>query len=147
MKTTDPPIIVEHLFNASVETVWRAITESTQMVKWFFDNIPDFKAEVGFKTQFNVKAPSQDFLHLWEITEVIPQQKIVYNWKYQDTEGESFVIFELSQVENHAKLVLTTEVIEDFDDTIPEFRYESGVAGWTYFIKEQLPNYLENKHN
>lgn len=143
MKTTDPPIIVEQLFNESISRVWQAITQHNQMIQWFFDNIPAFKAEVGFKTQFNVKAPSQDFLHLWEIIEVIPYQKIVYNWKYQDIAGDSFVIFELFEIDNHIKLVLTAEIIEDFDDAIPEFKYESGAAGWTYFIKEQLPKYLE----
>ena len=147
MKTTDPPIIIEQLFNKPVDSVWQAITEHNQMIKWFFDNIPAFKPKVGFKTQFNVKAPSRDFLHLWEITEVKPQQKIVYSWKYQDTEGDSFVTFELIEVESNTKLRLTTKVIEDFDDDIPEFRYESGIAGWTYFIKEQLPKYLELKTN
>ena len=143
MKTTDPPIIVEQLFNESLDSVWQAITERDQMINWFFDNIPEFKAEVGFKTQFNVKAPSRNFLHLWKITEVIPQQRIVYNWKYQDCVGDSFVTFELFEIENQTKLVLTIEIIEDFDDAIPEFKYESGIAGWTYFIKEKFPAYFK----
>ena len=144
MRTTDEPIIVEQVFDKPINEVWNAITNPHQMTQWFFDNIPDFKAEEGFKVQFNVKAPSRDFLHLWEITEVIPQQKIVYNWKYQDYAGDSYVTFELFELETQTKLVLTCKVIEDFDDTIEEFKYESGIAGWNYFIKDSLVTFLSS---
>ncbi len=144
MKITDPPIIVEQLFDNPINKVWKAITELDQMTQWFFDNIPDFKAEVGFKNQFNVKAPSRDFLHLWEVTEVITNKKIVTNWKYKGFKGDSFVTFELFKRDTQTKLVLSTRIVEDFDDSIPEFRYESGVAGWSYFIKERLTAFLNN---
>lgn len=142
MKTTDPPIIVEQIFNVPIIRVWKAITIKEEMVQWFFDNIPDFKAEVGFKTQFNIKAPSRDFLHLWEVVEVIPLKKIVINWKYEDCKGDSLVTMELEEANEGTKLILTTEVIEDFDDTYPEFKRESCVGGWNYFIKERLSDYL-----
>ncbi|EDP97910.1 SRPBCC domain-containing protein [Kordia algicida OT-1] len=144
MKTSEPPVIVSQNFTQSVETVWNAITEVSQMRQWFFDTIPDFKAEVGFQTQFNVKAPSRDFMHLWEITEVIPQQKIVFNWKYENYVGDSFVTFQLLPQNGETQLTLTTKVIEDFSDEIPEFKRESCVAGWNYFIKQQLFEFLNN---
>ena len=53
------------------------------MKEWFFGNIPDFKPEVGFKTQFNVNVPRRDFMHLWEVTKVIPNKMIVTNWKFE----------------------------------------------------------------
>ncbi|MBL4887182.1 MAG: SRPBCC domain-containing protein, partial [Flavobacteriaceae bacterium] len=56
MKHTDPPIIAEQILNAPIGRVWKAITQVDQMHQWFFDNIPSFKAEVGFETQFNVKS-------------------------------------------------------------------------------------------
>ncbi|WP_298514236.1 SRPBCC domain-containing protein [uncultured Kordia sp.] len=146
MKTSEPSVIVSQNFTQSVESVWKAITDVSQMRQWFFDNIPDFKAEVGFQTQFNVKAPSRDFMHLWTVTEVIPQQKLVYNWKYEDLAGDSFVTFELEEIHNETKLTLTTTVIADFPDEIPEFAHESCVAGWTYFIKQQLVAFLQNTY-
>ena len=142
MRTTDPPIIVEEIFDKPIRDVWTAITEVSQMTQWFFEDIPEFKPEVGFKVQFNVKAPSKNFLHLWKITEVIPQQKIVYNWKYQDHAGNSYVTFELFEIENQTKLIVSTKIVEDFDDSIEEFKYESGIAGWNYFIKERLVAFL-----
>ena len=61
MRKSDKPIIVEQTFNTSIETVWNAITEVDQMRKWFFDNIPSFKPEVGFETQFDVQSVSLGF--------------------------------------------------------------------------------------
>ena len=142
MKTTEPPVVVEQFFNVPIHTVWNAITNVDEMTQWFFDNIPDFKAEVGFTTQFNVKAPSRDFMHVWKVTEVITNKKLTYNWTYEGLEGDSFVTFELSPEQNNTKLVLSTNVVEDFDDEIPEFKRESCEAGWNYFIKERLKLYL-----
>ena len=144
MKITDPPVIVEQLFNKTVNLVWKAITELDQMLLWYFDTIPDFKAEVGFTTQFNVKAPSRDFLHIWEVTEVIPQKKITYNWTFKDYDGSGDVTFELFEQNSQTLLRLTNIVIEDFDDAIPEFRRESCLAGWNYFIKDRLVSFINN---
>lgn len=52
------------------------------MKQWFFNKIPDFKAEVGFKTKFNVTSESLNFLHLWKLVKVKTFKKIVYIWKY-----------------------------------------------------------------
>jgi len=41
----------------------------------------------------------------------------------------------------HLKLI--AEVIADFSQDIPEFKRESGVGGWNYFIKESLKKCLE----
>lgn len=142
MKTTDQPIIVEQVLNTSIHVVWQAITQKDQMTQWYFHNIPDFKAKVGFTTQFNVKAPSRDFLHLWKVTEVIPQQKITYNWTYKDLPGSADVSFELFEQNHRTLLRLTNTIIEDFDTTIPEFKRESCQGGWNYFIKERLNTFL-----
>jgi uncharacterized protein YndB with AHSA1/START domain len=82
-------------------------------------------------------------MHLWTITEVIPQQKLVYNWKYEDLAGDSYVTFELEEIDNKTNLTVTATVTEDFSDEIPEFTRESCLGGWTYFIKQQLVSFLE----
>ena len=143
MKTSDPPIQVKHHFEQPVAKVWKAITELDQMTVWFFDNIPDFEAKVGFKTRFVVTSEDRTFIHLWDIVEVIPLKKIRYRWRYEDYQGDSFVTFELSEVKNQTILTLTTTIVEDFPEDIPEFKRESCQAGWNYFIKESLKNYLD----
>ena len=143
MKPINEPIIVEEIINAPIKTVWNAITQVVLMRQWFFDNIPDFKAEVGFKTQFNVQSESRNFLHLWTVTEVKFLKKIVCNWKYEDYEGDSFVHFELIEEKNSTIIRVKSIVTENFTDDIPEFKPESCRAGWNYFIKQNLKNYLE----
>jgi hypothetical protein len=71
IKKDEAPIVVEQNFDRSVSDVWNAITDVGEMRGWFFDNIPDFKAEVGFRTQFLVESTDRSLLHLWEVTEVI----------------------------------------------------------------------------
>jgi len=143
MKTTDKSIIVEQTFNQSIETVWNSITRVELMRQWFFDNIPAFESKVGFETQFNIATPNRNFIHLWRVTEVIPLKKITSNWKYEGYQGDSFVTFELFRENDLTKLKLTTKVVESFPEDIPEFKRESGLEGWNYFICKKLKEFLE----
>ena len=143
MKKEDDPVVVEQSFNVSSEIVWKAITEIDQMHQWYFDNIPAFKPEVGFKTQFNVQSWDRNFMHLWKVIEVVPNKRLVYNWKYESYAGDSNVIFELFEQNNLTTLRLTNQILESFPQDIPEFKRESCVEGWTYFIKNRLKEYLE----
>lgn len=146
MKKTDPPIIVKQIFHTPIEIVWNSITELEKMHQWYFENIPSFKPEVGFKTRFNIQSGERNFLHMWEVLEVIPNKLIKYNWKYEAYPGDSNVTFELFDEKNITKLVLTVDIIEDFPQDIPEFKRESCIGGWEYFIKDRLKNYLGSAH-
>ncbi len=143
MKKSDDPIVVEETFDKPVETVWKAITEVDQMRQWYFDNIPDFKPELGFQTRFNVHNQGRDFMHIWKVLEVSPPKMIKYTWRFEEYEGDGFVVFELFEQGKQTRLKLTCEVLEDFPDDIPEFKRESGVAGWKYFINQSLKAFLE----
>lgn len=143
MTTKEAPVIVEQTFNVTPKVIWEAITELNKMKLWYFDNIPDFKPIVGFKTEFDVTSDTRNFHHIWTISEVIPYKKIVYKWQFSEYEGESFSHFEIEELVNQTKLKLTSTVAKDFSDEIPEFKRESCLGGWNYFIKERLKNYIE----
>ena len=145
MRKNDEPIIVEQIFNNSSEEVWNSITDIEQMRQWYFENIPSFKPEVGFETHFNVQSQDRNFLHMWKVTEVVPLKLIRYNWKFKEYPGDSFVVFELFKEKNLIKLRVTNQVKESFPDDIPEFSRESGVEGWTFFIKKRLKEFLEKR--
>ena len=132
------PVIVEETYNAPIEKVWNAITDSSEMKQWFFPEMEDFKPEVGFETQFNVHANGNDYLHIWKVTEVIPFKKIVYNWTYKDYAGDSYVTWELSTENNKTKLRLSHTGIETFPKDNPDFTRESCTGGWTYFYAKDL---------
>lgn len=136
------PIIVEETYGASVDQVWKAITNLEEMKKWYFDIIPEFKAEVGFKTHFLVENDGRKFTHCWEVTEVVPNQKITYTWTFSEYNGSGYTTWELSDEGDSTRLTLTNVVTDPYPADIPEFKRESGVAGWNYFVKQQLKNYL-----
>jgi uncharacterized protein YndB with AHSA1/START domain len=142
MKKDETPIVVEETFSLSIDSVWNAITEVDQMRRWFFMNIPDFKPVPGFKIEFNVDNGGKRFLHRWRITRAIPKKLIEYNWKYGGYTGDSYVAFELEQIDGSTRLRLTHTITEDFPDEIPEFQRESCVGGWKYFINQNLKKYL-----
>ena len=142
MKRTDDLIIVQEHFNTPIEKVWRYITELGEMKQWYFENIDNFKPKVGSKSSFKVQAEGRIFTHLWEVTEVEAPRLIKYNWKYKEYPGDSFVTFELEESDEITTLTLTVEVTVDFPDEIPEFKRESCIGGWNYFIKDRLRNYL-----
>ena len=143
MKSTDPPIVVTHTFNTSVQKVWSAITDLNEMKQWYFDQIEDFRPEVGFKTQFVVQVEDRVFTHLWEVNQVIRQQKITYNWKFLEYPGNGDVTFELIPENDGVKLRLIVDTLESYPDHIPEFKRESCIQGWEYFIGQNLKAYLE----
>lgn len=145
MKRTDPPIIVEHYFSYSPARIWKALTNPQEMRQWFFEQIPDFKPELDFYTEFIIVNEGRTFTHCWTIKEVIPEEKIVYRWNYPEYPGDSNVYFEIEAQESGSLLRVSTEVLEDFPDDIPEFKRDSCVAGWEYFIQNRLPEYLDRK--
>lgn len=143
MSELSKPIAVEQAFDVPAERVWDAITDHKQMIQWFFQDIPDFRPEVGFHTQFNVNTGERDFFHLWTITEVVPGQKIVYDWRYKDYPGIGTVSFEVFSNGRGSKLRVTTLGLETFPRDIPEFSRESCEGGWNYFIQGNLKRFLE----
>ncbi|KAA3634593.1 MAG: SRPBCC domain-containing protein [Calditrichaeota bacterium] len=143
MKASDPPVVVEQTYNASKEKVWNAITDRDEMIQWYFPMIPEFKAKVGFETVFTVENEGCVFPHRWKVLEAEPCIKISYTWKYDNYEGDGYVTFEIFDDDEKTRLQLTCTITEDFDDSIPEFKRESCVGGWEYFIKQSLKEYLE----
>lgn len=136
------PVVVKESFTINRKALWDIITQQQHMTQWFFENIPDFKAEVGFATAFDVKSGTRIFPHRWKIMEVIPLNIIVYDWKYEGFHGHSIVTFEMEEKPGGSSLTVTHKNTEPYPQNIPEFSRESCLGGWNYFIKERLKSYL-----
>ncbi len=141
----DNPIIAKQTFGASAANVWKAITDLDQMRQWYFPNIPDFRSEVGFETRFLIQNKGRDFTHIWTIKEVIPEKLIGYSWNFEEYPGEGYSTFELTEKENGTGLTLKSYIVKPFPEDIPEFKRESGQAGWDYLIKQSLKEFLQKK--
>ena len=138
----DQLIIVERLFDASASKVWSAVTDKNEMKKWYFD-FEEFKPEVGFKFEFIGGPPEVEYRHLCEVTEIIPQKKISYSWRYDGYAGISFVTFELFEQGQRTLLKLTHRGIESFPNENKDFAIGNFIEGWNQIIKTSLKDYLE----
>lgn len=144
MSTSTRPIVVEATYSVDAATVWKAITDPEQMPKWYFDAIETFEPEVGSETQFNVHVEGEDYLHLWRVVEVVPNQKIAYTFNFEGIPGDGLVTWELSEIASGTKLTLTHSGVESYPQDNPLFKREAGVAGWDYFLNDSLRGFLES---
>ena len=142
MKVSDPPVVVEKTFAAPSGTVWRAITHHSEMIKWYFDELPAFEPALGFETSFVIEVEGRKFTHQWKVTEVELGKTIKYAWGYEEHPGSAVVAFVVKDLGDKTNLSVTVDVTEDFSEDIPEFKRDSCVAGWEYFIGQQLAGYL-----
>ena len=140
----DSPFIIERTYNAPRDKVWRAITSKDDMKLWFFD-LPEFKAKVGFEFEFRGgREDGIQYLHHCKITEVIPEKKLTYSWRYEGYEGISFVTFELfDEGEKKTRLKLTHAGLETFPKDNTDFDKKNFAEGWTDIIGNQLKNFVE----
>lgn len=139
---TNEPVVVEQAFDAPIPMVWKAITDKDQMRQWFFDPMTEFEPEIGFETQFNVRCEGKDYLHMWKVTDVVPEQRISYEWRYGGYPGDSVVTWELSGGGDGTTLKLTHTGHETIQGD-PIFSKENCAAGWTYLVQESLKSFLE----
>jgi uncharacterized protein YndB with AHSA1/START domain len=109
---------------------------------WYFD-LKEFKPEVGFEFEFTVEHEGNRYHHLCKITEVIPQKKLAYTWRYADEDGSSLVTFELFGEGDKTRLKLTHEGIETFPKTAAYAR-KNFETGWTTLIGAELKQFVEN---
>lgn len=139
---TTKPIIVERIFDTDGTTLWQAITEKDLMKQWYFD-LAEFKAEAGFKFQFTAGPESGiQYVHLCEITEAIPGKKLTYSWSYQGYEGKSFVTFELTAIGEKTKLRLTHTGLETFPSSNPDFALHNFEEGWDHIVNRSLNDFI-----
>lgn len=141
-------VIVEHIYDANIQSVWRAITEKDLMKQWYFD-VDDFRPEVGFKFRFPGQGhKGEQYIHICEVTEVVPNQRLQYSWTYENHEGYSLVTFELSEQDNgQTKLVLTHTGLESFPNNNPDFAKESFNEGWNYLVNISLKDFMAKNSN
>jgi len=143
---TQQPFVIERIYNAPIEKVWKALTDKKQMKQWYFD-IADFKPEPGFEFTFTGGSEEKTYVHLCKVVEVIPNKKLKHSWSYKDYEGMSYVTWELFSEGASTRLKLTHEGLETFPQNNPDFAKESFTEGWTYITGTSLKNFVEKEQS
>src|SRR5947199_8728072 len=136
-------VIIERTLNAPVAQVWKALTDVDQMRQWYFD-LKEFKPEVGFEFEFIVEHEGTSYHHLCRVTDVVPEQRIAYTWRYKGEPGNSLVTIELFDEGNNTRLKLTHTGIETFPKT-PAYARKNFETGWTAIIGFELKQFVENR--
>jgi Uncharacterized conserved protein len=133
-------VIVERTLNTPIARVWKALTDVDQMREWYFD-LKEFKPEIGFEFEFVVEHEGNKYHHLCRVTEVIPEKKIAYTWRYKGEPGDSLVTFELFAEGDKTRVKVTHTGIETFPKTAAYAR-KNFEAGWTAIVGE-LEQFVE----
>jgi len=144
MKALPEPLVLERIFNAPSDLVWKSLTDSTLLKQWlpFF---PDFKPEVGFETRFKLgRDEEHQYTHICRVLEAVPEKKLTYTWHYDGYPGRSHVTFALFPKGNKTKVVLTHTITEPFPEDNEDFAQKNFKEGWTYTI-EGLKAFVERR--
>ena len=134
-------VVVERTLNAPIARVWKALTDANQMRQRYFD-LKEFKPQVGFEFEFVVEHEGNRYHHLCQVTDVVPQKKIAYSWRYKGEPGDSLVTFELFGEGNKTRVKVTHTGIETFPKT-PAYARKNFENGWTAIIGTELKQFVE----
>jgi uncharacterized protein YndB with AHSA1/START domain len=135
------PLVIQRTLNAPVARVWKALTDVEEMRQWYFD-VENFKPEIGFEFEFVVEHEGNKYHHLCKVTEVVPENKIAYTWRYKGESGDSLVTFQLFAEGEKTRLKLTHTGIESFPK-LPAYARKSFETGWTQIIGSELKQFVE----
>ncbi len=138
----------EIIIDASIENVFRAITNQEQLTQWFPDIAilePKEGGEVAFtflkeKSHNKEQELDKDYHVVGKIIKIIPNKELSYTWRYKDIPDfpETIVSWKLEQLDkNKTKLILTHVGFTDKDKQ----EYNSHSEGWSWFIT-RLQNYV-----
>jgi Uncharacterized conserved protein len=136
-------VVVERTFNAPVAKVWKALTDVNQMRQWYFD-LKEFKPEIGCEFEFIVEHEGNSYHHLCRVTEVVPQKRIAYTWRYKGEPGDSLVTFELAGEGDKTRVKVMHTGIETFPK-MPAYARTNFETGWTSLIGTELKEFVERK--
>ena len=138
------PFVIERTFDAPLETVWKAISNKDDMKRWYFE-LAEFKPVPGFQFEFIVEHQGMKYHHLCQVTEVIPQKRLAYTWRYHGHPGASLVCFDLTADGAKTRLKLTHLGLETFPPAAI-FARTNFLRGWTQLIGSDLTDFVENAH-
>jgi uncharacterized protein YndB with AHSA1/START domain len=133
------PLIVEQVYAAPIEKVWRALTDTDQLRGWYFPQLQKFEPVVGF--QFEFANDGSPYGKAWGVTEVEAGRKLAHTWAYQNYPGSSEVRFELQAQGAATKLRLTHTGLESFPPD-PHFARRRFEDGWAQILGRNLKDYL-----
>ncbi|MFJ7737267.1 SRPBCC domain-containing protein [Lysinibacillus sp. NPDC097287] len=125
--------------NAPIEKVWKKVTDSEQIAKWFMPN--DFKPEVGH--EFTIQSPFGP--SPCKVEQVDAPHYVRFAW---DTDGW-FVTFELKEIGENTEFTLTHGGWKEASHIVPKANiavkdvHRNMDGGWSMIIGHKLKEAVE----
>jgi uncharacterized protein YndB with AHSA1/START domain len=136
------PFVIERVFDAPVSRVWKALTVRDDIGEWFMD-IDGFEPKEGYEFTLVAEHKDKRYIHFCRVTEVIDQRKLSWSFRFQNTNGITYVTWELFPEGRKTRLRLTHEGLEKIAHAGPEYGRQNFVEGWTSFLDERLAQFLQ----
>jgi uncharacterized protein YndB with AHSA1/START domain len=133
------PFVIEQVYEAPIEKVWRALTETDAMKAWYFPQLQQFEPVVGFRFAF--AHDGSPYQKEWVVTAVETGRKLAHSWTYRNYPGSSEVTFELRGEGVGTRLRLTHTGLESFPAD-PHFARRRFADGWAQLVGRNLKDYL-----
>jgi len=145
-------VTVERFIAASPARVYRALTEASEMEQWLFSDVQtEPRAGGSYKMRWRSKTdPTRDHDRFGRYLELIPDRKVVFEWKGDASQKLGMGNFQSTIV----TITLTPARLDGLDGTKVKLVHsgwpsdEQGrdwagkhEGGWTFYI-ENLSNYL-----
>ena len=137
------------IIDATPEVVFKAITETNELTKWFPDHVilePNVGGKVRFSFYKEQNKMDRDYIVEGSIIEFIPNKKISYTWQYKDIPefSETIVSWKLEELERNKTRV---ELVHSgFTGKEQEKVSSKGHdEGWTHFMNELSKYCLQRK--
>ncbi|HEY4336117.1 MAG TPA: SRPBCC domain-containing protein [Puia sp.] len=140
--TSPAPFVIERVFDAPVSRVWKALTVRDNIGEWFMD-LDGFEPEEGYEFTLVAEHKDKRYVHLCRVIEVIEQQKLSYSFRFQNTDGITYVTWELFPEGRKTRLRLTHEGLEKIAHAGPDYGRQNFVQGWTSFFDQRLVQFLQ----
>jgi uncharacterized protein YndB with AHSA1/START domain len=128
------------IIDATPEVVFKAITETNELTKWFPDHVilePNVGGKVRFSFYKEQNKMDRDYIVEGSIIEFIPNNKISHTWQYKDIPEfpETIVSWKLEELgRNKTRVEL---VHSGFTGKEQEKVSSKGHdEGWTHFMNE-----------
>ena len=136
----ETPFTFEQVYDASIETVWQALTDENKMREWYFTQLIKFKPIEGFEFVFSNDGSS--YQKEWRVTKVEEGRLLAHNWVYKGYPGSSEVTFELFKEGDKTRLKLTHTGLASFTKD-PHFARHRFEDGWKQILGSNLKKHLE----
>ncbi len=120
-------ITKEHVFNHSIDSVWKAITKAEEISAWFIK--ADFKAEAGYAYTFEA-SEEQNCTKITGIVKQADPYTLIYTWVVQGTDTETTVSWVLEPLEKGTRLTLEHSGISGYPGDTAVAMFDSFKNGW-----------------